>query len=422
MDVISAAQFAVAILGHFVMNTSSYDIIIVGGGMVGLTLASVLAEQTALSIAVLEAKNQTFTFSPQHYSHRVSAITLSSQRIFEFLQIWRNIQKKRVSPFTQIDVWDAQTSGEIQFRSQDIAESLLGYIIENNIIQEVLEEKIKQFAQVEYISPVTLKAFSQTENGVQLVLDDDRLLQAKLAVAADGANSWLRSKAGIQVERYDYEQEAIVATVTTERAHEQIARQVFLETGPLAHLPLAMDHLSSIVWSLPSKQAKELLALDENHFGQKLGQAFSHRLGNILEVKERYLFPLYKQKAHAYVSSRVVLVGDAAHTIHPLAGQGVNMGLLDAASLAQVIVDAIKERRDIANHAVLRRYERWRKADNLFLLAGVDAIKHLFASKHKSIELIRSFGLNATNRTQWIKNLFTRHAVGDRDGLPHIAK
>lgn len=404
------------------MNSFSHDIIIVGGGMVGLTLACALAQHTSLSIAVLEAQLPTHPFTPSHYFHRVSAIALSSQRIFKSLGVWDRIREKRVSPFTRIEVWDAQGGGDIQFESKEIAEPLLGYIIENNIIQSVLEEKIKHFSQVEFISPLSLTTFNEKENAVELIAQDGRVFKAKLAVAADGAHSWLRREAGFDLDKHDYQQEALVAMVTTEKPHERIARQVFLPQGPLAFLPLAMENLSSIVWSLPTEEAKRWQRVEENHFKEKLANAFSHCLGDIIKVEQRYSFPLHKQQVKTYVKSRVVLAGDAAHTIHPLAGQGVNMGLLDAASLAEVILDAVNKRRDFASTHTLRQYERWRKADNFFLLTGVDMIKNLFASHKKSIQLLRSFGLKATNRTDWVKNIFTQHAVGDRHGLPKMAQ
>lgn len=400
------------------MQTTSSDIIIVGGGMVGLALACMLAERTALSVVVLEAQTNAIAWSPSQYHHRVSAIALSSQRIFQSLGIWDAICAQRVSPFSQIQVWDAAGKAEISFDSREIAQALLGYIVENNVLQLALLEKIKSYPNIQLITGVKLTHFQDDENGVTITTDG-RQFKASLAVGADGSASWLRTQAGIAIEHHDYQQQAIVATVETSLPHKQIARQVFLPSGPLAFLPLLPENTTSIVWSLPTDQAQELLALNDEAFRLALSQAYDCELGELVSVSKRFMFPLIRQQAKHYVKSHVVLVGDAAHSMHPLAGQGVNIGLLDAASLAEIL---LSQQNSLADKAALRRYERWRKADNLTLLAGVDKIKQLFASDKKSIHCLRSLGLKATNRLQGLKNIFIQHAVGDREGLPKLAR
>lgn len=396
------------------------DIIIVGSGIVGSALACMLAQQTSLSIAVIEAA--AFKHEPtKHYHPRVSAISLSSQRIFNALNVWDHIKQMRVSPFNKIHVWDDQTPGVIDFVSNDIAESVLGFIIENNVMQLALQKRMQDFPNIKLHAPIKLVEMCQS-NSIELTADDGSTFSAQLAIAADGANSWLRTKAGIHLKKHDYEQTAIVATVTTALPHQKTARQVFRNTGPLAFLPLQAPHLSSIVWSLPSAEAERLLALNDDQFQLILAQAFSHQLGDITHIEKRYAFPLAKQQAEKYIAPHIALVGDAAHTVHPLAGQGVNMGLLDAASLAEVIQAAWQKQRDFASVATLRRYERWRRADNLALAGGIDLLKSLFASDQVSLQGVRALGLNLTNKLTFIKNSFMRHAVGNRGNLPNLAE
>jgi 2-octaprenylphenol hydroxylase len=400
----------------------SYDIMIVGGGMVGMSIAIALAKQTHLSIAILEANPENGNWSDQQYHHRVSAISLASVRIFRALDVWDDIRAKRVSPFHHIHVWDGLGNGKIDFDSRDVGESVLGYIIENTAIQSALLAKVKQLEQITYVAPVHLKSVQSNNEAVTIVAEDDREYTAKLVIAADGAHSWLRQQANIDITKTNYDQKAIVATVKTTLPHRKTANQVFLETGPLAFLPLADEKTSSIVWSLPTEAADTLLSVPDEDFILQLASAFSHHLGDVSYVSKRYAFPLQKQQASTYFNSRIVLAGDAAHTVHPLAGQGINMGLLDAASLVQLIVDAYKKQRDFASITVLRQYERWRKADNAGLLTGVDVIKHLFASDKKTIQAFRSHGLSITDAMPLIKNIFIRHAVGNRGDLPMMAR
>lgn len=411
-------------IGIAVLN----DVIIVGGGTVGLVLALALAQQTSLSIMILEAQSlEAIENKNPDACLRVSAITLASERIFETLQVWSMLAKNRLSPFKQIQVWDAINQSEIAFESAAIAQPVLGHIIENHLIRDVLLEKIKQYPHIEYRSGVKLSALHEIEKGMELITEEGQHFKTKLVVGADGAASRLRAEAGITVQKEDYEQTAIITTVETTLTHQQIARQIFLKTGPLAFLPLADSHFSSIVWSLPVDEAKTVMALEGDAFKDALNSVDQNNLGwqaslgEVTAVANRYAFPLQSQEATQYVKPHVALVGDAAHTVHPLAGQGVNMGLLDAASLAEVIVDAVKLRRDFSHLTSLRRYERWRRADNLALLKGIALIKNLFESDQKIIQTLRGAGLNATHRLQWIKNIFTRHAIGDRRGLPKMA-
>lgn len=408
------------------MKQKRFDVVIVGGGIIGASLALALAKSTRLSIALLEATAMELPqWQPSTYGYRVSAMTLASKRILQNLNLWESIAEKRVSPFTQIEVWDELGKGRIHFNSQSIALPMLGYIIENDVIQTVLQNEIKKQRSITLLTSCKLHTAQQNANddGIILTQANGEMLQATLAIAADGAKSWLREQLQFKVHQHDYQQQAIVTNVKTSLAHEKRAYQVFLADGPLAFLPLADEKTSSIVWSLPHDAAKEVMELRDAEFKCKLAEAFSYRLGDIQSISPRYTFALQAHKTDHYVKPHIALVGDAAHTVHPLAGLGLNMGLQDVACLHQIIVAAVNNNKnDFASFANLRRYERWRKADNAALQIGIDGIKKLFASKNKSIQMMRSFGLTITNHLPLLRNFFMRTAVGIRSDLPRLAE
>lgn len=404
------------------MPNAAYDIVITGAGMVGAALACALGA-SGLRIAVIEAQPPPADIhSGGDYDLRVSAITRASQRIFESVGAWDGMRARRISPFRDMHVWDATGNGEIHFDSAEIGEDTLGYIIENRVIQLALLERMRALDNVELILPARLVEFSTHTDSVELRLDDGRCLTARLAVGADGAESHLRRLAGIATRGWRYEQKALVATVQTELPHRETAWQRFLPTGPLAFLPLA-DGRSSIVWSTTPERADTLLAMDEKRFLAELEQAFDARLGRMIASPgTRAAFPLRLQHATAYTAPRIALIGDAAHIIHPLAGQGVNLGLLDAATLAEVVLDAQRAGKDIGALATLRRYERWRKGGNLAMMAAMDGFKRLFGNDLAPLKLLRNLGLNITNAATPAKNIIVRHAMGLSGDLPSLAR
>ena len=389
-----------------------YDIIIIGAGMVGATLACGLAEEAEnFSIAVIDANAPDLDWDSDGYDMRVSAITRASQTLFKNIGVWDSITNQRVNPYRDMFVWDAGGKGEIHFDSADMGEADLGHIIENRIIVKALRQRIAELSQIELFCPAQLESIEFDKDKTHLILKDKTQLSGSLVVGADGTRSWLRQQADIAIKGWDFDQAALVTTVKTEKYHQDTAWQRFLSTGPLAFLPLS-DGYSSIVWSTSPDEAKRLSGISESEFALELEQAFASKLGKIKSVAGRAVFPLRLFETLHYVKPRLALVGDAAHTIHPLAGQGVNLGLADVASLISVITDALNDKKDIGDLKVLRRYERWRRADNRSMLVAMDGLKRLFGSELSAVKGLRSLGLNITDKITPLKNLLMRQAMG----------
>jgi 2-octaprenylphenol hydroxylase len=401
---------------------NQYDIIIVGSGAVGATSALTLAKDSALKIALLDAQPIAAHWQAEKIDQRVSAISLASKNIFKYLNVWSDIQAKRVSPYTKMFVWDEAGAGQIQFDCADVNAETLGYIIEDNVVRTSLISKISAYSNIELIHPIKLQALQRYADRVELIATDRRMFSTKLLIAADGANSWVRAQMDTELKTRDYAQTALVATVQTELSHQATAWQRFLTTGPLAFLPLRDSHTCSIVWSAKHAYAEELLALSDDEFCQRLSMAFAEKLGKINHTTARLHFPLRMRHVKNYVQDRIAYIGDAAHTLHPLAGQGINLGLLDAACLSEVILTAAAKNRDFANVGTLRKYERWRKSDNLLMLTAVDVLKHLFMSSSSHLRRARNAGLDFTNRAPLLKNIFMNYALGHRGDLPSAAK
>ncbi|HSW69700.1 MAG TPA: UbiH/UbiF/VisC/COQ6 family ubiquinone biosynthesis hydroxylase [Gammaproteobacteria bacterium] len=389
-----------------------YDIIIIGSGIVGGAAALALAKNSSLKIALLESQAISHNWQSTQYDFRVSAISPASKRIFEHISVWDSIQEKRVMPYTHMHVWDEGGSGKIDFDCSEVQEPALGYIIEDSVMRTSLFQKISDTPSIDFIYPLKLISLQKNSDSVQLTTEDGKIFSAKLLIAADGANSWARAQTNIEIKNRDYEQTAIVATVKTALPHQHTAWQRFLSTGPLAFLPLVNVNQCSIVWSAAHDDANDLLNLTDENFCERLSTAFEKKLGTIIETSKRYHFPLRMRHAKQYVQERVALIGDAAHTIHPLAGQGVNLGLLDAITLVETIQTAISKRRDFSSFAALRSYERQRKSETLLMLAGVDTLKQLFGNQNIFVKNLRNAGLDLTNRLGVIKNLLTNYALG----------
>jgi 2-octaprenylphenol hydroxylase len=388
---------------------SSHDVAIVGGGLVGLSLAATLG-QTGFRVALVEAREAHLDWPEDSVDLRVYAISRASENLLRTIGVWPRIEPLACD-YRDMRVWEAGGRGEIHFDSAEVGEPNLGHIVESRVIERELLQVVDGLPAVARFCPVAIAAFGDAGNGQRIVLEDGRMLVASLLVGADGKHSSVRDYAGIHARVSDYGQQALVAVVECERAHENTAWQRFLPSGPLAFLPLR-DGRCSIVWSATSETAQQLLALDDEAFCRALGEAFDHRLGNILKVDERVLFPLHRQYAERYVAPRIALVGDASHVIHPLAGQGVNLGFKDVGELADVLTQAREQRRDIGALSVLRRYERARKGDNLATMLAMDGFKHLFASRVPPARWLRNAGLDLVDAATPVKNLIMRAAMG----------
>ncbi len=381
------------------MTIKSYDVAIVGAGMVGLACAHALA---ALDLQVVLLETRALALMPlsDEYDVRVSAITPSSVALFKQLHIWPTLLASRVTPFTDMLVWDEAT---IHFSAQEDSQEELGFIIENSVLQQSLLATLPRHVTV--IAPVQLQQFTAEADKVHILTDQGQI-QASLLIGADGVQSWVRQQAGITVDRQDYQQQAIVATVKTALPHRHYAYQRFLPTGPLAFLPLPDPHHASIVWTVPTAYATELLALAEEDFAELLTQKMADKVGVVNLASARYNFVLQRQTAQRLIGERVVLIGDAAHVIHPLAGQGVNLGFKDVQVLGEVLQTAKAKQQDIGQQTVLRCYERRRKADIVITSQLMSIFNKVFSNEKPLWRKIRNRGLAICDRIEILKQLF----------------
>ena len=396
----------------------SFDVIIVGGGIIGSTLACALGRE-GVTVALLEA-SELPVIDEREREPRVYAISRASEYILTGLSAWDDLAGQGHA-FQKMHVWDAGGSGEIAFDCARLGEPYLGHTMEPRRIRAAVLEGAQSLQAVSLFCPARFSDIRVTDDRAEVHLEDGTVLAGSLVIGADGARSPVREWFGMPAGVHDYHQCSLVAAVLTEQHHNDTAWQRFLPGGPLAFLPMA-EGWSSIVWTLPESEVEAVIALERHDFHAALAEAFDHRLGNVVDSGPREAWPLRRLHAEHYVRERVALAGDAAHAIHPLAGQGVNLGLLDAASLAEVIQKAHGQRKDPGSLTVLRRYERWRRGDNLMMMSAMDAFNLLFSNNRSSLRWTRNLGLSLINRANPAKETLMRHAMGLAGDLPALAR
>ena len=396
-----------------------FDVVIVGGGMVGAAVACSLGG-SLLKVAVIENSPPAPYAPDQPHDMRVSALSIASKNILETVGAWEGVVNRRFCPFRRMRVWE--TAGDTEFCSDDINYPELGYIVENRVTQLALLERLQAFDNIELICPVSIKKINYVAGKPgEVELEDGRILSANVLVAADGGQSRVRQTVGLGVTSWDYKQHALVIYIETAYGQQDITWQRFLPSGPQAFLPLT-GHYGSIVWYNSPDEVNRLKTLSFEALKDELVAAFPDCLGQVNNVLGVASFPLKRQHAQSYVKPGVVLVGDAAHMINPLAGQGVNIGLLDAAALGEVLLEAAKEGLDLGSLTVLKRYEKMRRNENLKMMTVMDIFYQVFSNEVLPLKLIRNFGLGLAERILPAKNKVMRSAMGLEGKLPKLAR
>jgi 2-octaprenylphenol hydroxylase len=381
--------------------------VVVGGGCIGLTAALGLAQQ-GKEVLLIDA-GKPAEVSRDEFGLRVSALNKASQTLMTQLNVWHDIESQRLSPYSDMDVSDKDSIGRIHFRAAELGLDKLGHIVENDVIRSALINQCSNTANLELLFGTAYTTIHQTNDNVLVTLSTGEPVITELLIACDGANSPIRNHFKMPITFWDYDHHAIVASVKTTEPHSDTARQVFLPTGPLAFLPMPDNHTHSIVWSTSPTDAKSLMSDNTDDFEKALTAAFDGELGLCELVSERLCFPLKMRYARQWVENRVILMGDSAHTIHPLAGLGMNLGLKDVAKLLELI--AAESSGEFAKPKTLRQYEMARKADAQLHIATMQGLKELFEGNHPLKKRIRGVGLNLVDSIKPIKQLFADKAL-----------
>ncbi len=404
------------------MNAVDYDIVIVGGGMVGASLACALGN-SGLRIAVIEAVALGDPGQPS-YDDRTIALAYSSRRIFEGIGVWESIAQRSASPIEHIHISDKGHFGFTRLHASDMGIEALGYVAETRALGAALYEVMASYSNIELVCPARVIDVRIDKDMAQLSIERDgniEMVKTRLAVAADGGDSPLRRAIGIRANKREYEQTAIVANVTPGRDHNNTAYERFTNTGPLALLPMP-GRRCAVVWSTTKDNVDRVMAWSDDEYLAQLQKRFGDRLGQFERVGKRVAYPLALTKVKDSVGERIALIGNAAHTVHPVAGQGFNLGLRDVATLAQVIVDAQRDGKDFGASAVLTPYAKWRQRDNQRVATFTDGLIRVFSNDFLPLAVARNLGLSFVNLFPSIKRTFIRRTSGLNGRLPRLAR
>ncbi|MEM9101678.1 MAG: UbiH/UbiF/VisC/COQ6 family ubiquinone biosynthesis hydroxylase [Pseudomonadota bacterium] len=403
------------------MKKIKVDICVAGGGMVGLTACALLVK-SGFKVCLVEPRHLEETFHDKPSLTRVSAINLLSRRLFEQLSVWDKLSEPSFAPYYAMQLWDAEGQGQLSLDASTMGFDTLGHIASNDALRAALWYQLKKDINFTYLEATQVQDLEHNDQSIFVSTTSNHRIVAELLIAADGGRSFIRKHLNISTKETSYAQTALVSLIHSEKPHKNIAYQRFMRSGPLAFLPTADPHVSSIVWSQNNAIAQELLNLDKKAFIQRLEKAFENRLGTLKLDSELSQFPLLKRHSERYQAQRVALIGDAKHSVHPMAGQGANLGFMDAAVLNEVISECRRKTIDIGSQYTLRQYERRRKSDTLALLGMLDGIKWLFGTPHPLPTFARNWGFSLLNRSTLLKKEILHVAMGLYGDTPHTLR
>jgi 2-octaprenyl-6-methoxyphenol hydroxylase len=399
------------------------DIVIIGGGLIGLTLATAFG-RAGLSAIVVDREKPAHA-AADAFDGRGSAIAWGSAQVLRGIGVWSGLEA-HAEAIREIRVSDGNSLLFLHYDHRELGPQPLGYIVENRFIRRALYAGLATLDAVMLVAPQAVTTLERLATHVEARLQDGSLVRARLAIAADGRASPTRAAAGIGVTQWNYDQAGIVCSITHELPHHGVAHERFLPAGPFAVLPLPDSetrmHRSSLVWTERADLAPSMMALPDEQFAAEIALRFGDTLGRIGVAGPRWSYPLGLLQAETYIARRLALAGDAAHAIHPIAGQGLNLGLRDIAALAECIVDAHRLGLDIGATNVLERYQRWRRFDNVALMAVTDGLNRLFSTDLAPVRLVRDVGLGIVNSLPPLKRFFMRHAMGMVGDLPRLTR